>query len=252
MLEKPEGEALRRLRAAVEGSKRRSSVGLPQEFARDRVGDPPSPPLARLLARRGTTQLRVYLLMLMVATATPHSTERAAYDVATMLGMGDSEGARRRVDHAFRGLAELRLIERVPIPGRTTRTTILHPRGDGAPWDSASLSPPYITLPLSLWKQGWVIALSGRALCVLIALRDLTGGRTGDSAWADGERKRQYGISEDSWTRGSRELVDAGLLTVTSDVKTSHNQRRRRNIYTLHLDVLESFLAGTVRSESSG
>lgn len=244
MVEKPEGEALRRLGEAVERSKRRSTVGLPREFARDRVGDPPSPPLARLLARRGTTQLRVYLLMLMVATEHPHTADRTAYDVATMLGLGDSEGARRRVEQAFRGLAELRLMKRTPIPGRTTRTTILHPRGDGSPWNSASLKPPYVTLPLSLWRNGWIVALSGRALSLLVVLRDLTGGRPGDSAWADGETKRQYGISEDTWTRASKELVEAGLLTVTSTVQTSYNQRRKRNQYTLHRDVLDSYVAG--------
>jgi hypothetical protein len=124
------------------------------------------------------------------------------------------------------------------------QATVLDPAGSGKEWNALKLSRPYITLPIDLWRRGWFIALSGRALAILIILRELTHGRTSNGAWVDGIRKRQYGLSDDTWTRGTRALREAGLLNVKEEVFSSQGEPRRRNVYTLHLDRLTSFDPG--------
>lgn len=246
-MKKPSQEAVERLEKAITRSKRKSSVRLPQGFARDSVGKPPSPPLAELMQGGGEVRLKVFLTTLMMATKGPHATKVTSKDLAAMLNLSapDAAGA-RRVNKAFQDLVDAELVERVREPGHVPNTKILNPTGNGEEWDAAVLESPYITLPIDLWQRGWFIALSGRALALIIILRELTSGRPGGKGWADGTRKRQYGISDDTWTRGTKELVDAGLLEITEHVYASYGEPRRRNIYKLRLERLSVFDPGEV------
>ena len=246
-MEKPPQEAVERLEKAVARSQRKSSVRLPQAFARDRVGKPPYPPLAELMRGGGEARIKVLLTTLMMATSAPHATKVTSRDLAAMLNLPSPDGAgSRRVNKAFQDLVDADMVRRDRKPGHVPNTTVLHPGGNGEEWDADDLEKPYITLPIDLWRRGWFIALSGRALALLVILRELTSGRAGGEGWADGIRKRQYGISDDTWTRGTKELVDAGLLEITEHVYASHGEPRRRNVYKLHLERLSLFDPGAV------
>lgn len=244
-VERPPQEAIDRLEKAVATSKRHSSVRLPQPFARDRQSQDPLPPLAELMQGGGEVRLKAMLTVLMMATKAPHSRKVASKDLAAMLNLRDPDAAgARRVSKAFQDLEGLALVRRDREPGHVPKVTVLNPVGSGHEWDAMKLTRPYITLPIDLWRRGWFIALSGRALAILIILRELTHGRASNAAWVDGIRKRQYGLSDDTWTRGTRELRDAGLLVVREDVYSSQGEPRRRNVYTLHLDNLSEFDPG--------
>lgn len=244
-VERPPQEAIERLEKAVEGSKRHSSVRLPQAFARDRVSKEPLPPLAVLMQGGGEVRLKSMLTVLMMATKAPHARKVASKDLAAMLALRDPEEAgARRVRKAFKDLEGHSLARSERVPGYVPTVTVLDPAGSGKTWDAMKLSRPYITLPIGLWRRGWLIALSGRALAVLIILRELTHGRTSNAAWVDGIRKRQYGLSDDTWTRGTQELREAGLLDVKEQVFSSQGEPRRRNLFTLHLDRLDAFDPG--------
>jgi len=234
-------EAVQRLEKAVTKSQRSRSVRFPIDFVR---GD--DPPLARMMrgGQGGESRLRVYLLIRMIATAAPHDVPITATDIASCLGFPDpSVVGARRVNSALKVLAsnDHRLVAIEAPPGRTRTIKILRPDGSGEEWNDADLKAPYVTLPIALWKKGWLLALSGRALAIFIVLRELTGGRKTKGAWADGIRKRQYGFSDDTWTRATEELRDRGLLTVERETYQSQGEPRQRNVYQLHLDVLETF-----------
>lgn len=218
---------------------------LPLGFARDRNRQDPSPPLAALMQGGGEVRLKVLLSTLMMATKAPHSRKVSSKDLAAMLNLRDPEAAgARRVNKAFKDLEGLALVHRNREPGYVPTVTVLDLAGTGKEWDALKLQGTYITLPIDLWRRGWFIALSGRALAILIILKELTHGRARNGAWVDPIRKRQYGLSDDTWTRGCEELKRAGLLTVDEHVYSASGEPRRRNVYTLHLDRLTQFDPG--------
>lgn len=244
-VERPPQEAIERLEKAVAGSKRSQSVRLPLGFARDRTQKDPSPPLAAVMQGGGEVRLKVLLTTLMMATKAPHSRKVASKDMAAMLNLRDAEKAgARRVSKAYSDLEARSLVQVDRRPGYVPTTTVLDPTGTGKKWDASKLRAPYITLPIALWRRGWFIALSGRAIALLTILRELTQGRKSSGAWVDGIRKRQYGLSDDTWTRGTRALREAGLLEVREDVYSSQGEPRRRNVYFLRLDRLDEFDPG--------
>lgn len=248
-LQRPKQEAVELLEKALTRSQRTATVRMPLAFARDRIGAPAQPPLALLLYGGGEVRIKVLLTVLMQATKAPHATKVRAKDLAAMLDLRDPEGAGgKRVAKALRDLEKIQredgssfaLVEVDRPAGRVPTVKVLNPDGSGQEWADGKLSS-YIALPIALWRNGWLIALSGRALAVLIILRELTSGRkTPDSAWCDGIRKRQYGLSDDTWTKATRELVDAGLLSIHTEIYSSNGEPRRRNVYTLHPDRLET------------
>lgn len=238
MTERPPQEAVALLENALRRSKRTGSVRLPQEFARDRRARDPDPPLPKLISHGGI-QLRVLLVVLMMATSAPHNTKVSSKDLAAMLDLPDPERAgARRVSKALKDLEAAQLVRRDRKPGYVPETTVLHPSGSGAEWNDNKLQKPYISLPVNLWRRGWFIALSSRAIALLIVLRELTHGRPSGAAWVDPIRKAQYGLSDDTWTRASQELIDVGLLKVTVQVYPFQGEPRRRNVYKLNLDHL--------------
>lgn len=203
-------EALEALRSAVERSRRHSTVQLPIDFARDANSAPT--PLKRIAAdgRGQGLRLKLYLCMTMLATRAPRLLRPyPASTYARMLGLNDpeSQGA-RRVNQAQRWLRDEGFIQRVENGTHPPYITLLDIPSTGE-WGGR-----WITLPLDLWQNGWIHALSGRALTLYVVLRELTGGRPGGST-ADGTRKRQYGLSDETWARGVADLEDLSLASVT-------------------------------------
>lgn len=225
--------AIGRLAGQVKKSKRTGSVQFPHGFA---VDSAEAPPLARML-RESPVTLRMYLILVMAATTPPHHTKIPPSDLAGMLGLPDPPVAgKRRVSDALRRLERNGFVSRTLIPGRTADTQVLSPAGTGKAWSSKTLDRPYITVPINFWAKGWLLALSEPAVAVLVVLCELTQGRKG--AFADRLRKQTYGLSDDTWTRGTKELVDHHLVEVKVNTYTSYGEPRRRNFYTLDRSAL--------------
>ena len=246
MSERPPQETLETMRKALDRSKRTSSVRLPIEFARDRTTEYPQPPLAYML-RGGGHQLPTYLAILMMATKVPHSTKVSTTSLAAMLHPeGVTDAGRRRIAKEIKDLeSRVPPLLRVDRPrGKVPEITVLHPNGSGREWSVSDLPKPYLTLPIELWRNGWALMLSPRALGLFIILRELTHGRAGDAAWVDPIRKKQYGLSNDTWTRATGELVRTGLLEVSEEVLMWQGEPRRRNLYKLQVGFLQAAMPG--------
>lgn len=238
-MQNPSQNAVKLLEKAVSESKRHSTVRLPLDFARDSKNKTPSPPLHTILARRGEVRLKVFLTTLMRATRAPHETEYTLLKMAQTLDYGSGDAGRRRVRKAIQGLEERNLVQRIDHEGKPSGVQILYPDGSGKKdWNDRDLRR-YIGIPIDLWKHGWFHSLSGSAIGLIIILLEL---RRPDhkEVWVDGIRKREYGFSDDFWTKATKELQEAKLLSVKQDIKTFHGESRKRNLYTLHLDRLKT------------
>lgn len=223
------------MRSAVERSKRVSTVQLPIDFARNPLEEPT--PLKRIGSdgRGQGLRLKLYLSMTMLATREPYDLRpypAAAY--ATMLGLDDPEGqGARRVNQAQRWLRDHGFIQRIEN-GTHPPHIVLLPLAQQFDWNGR-----WITLPLGLWSNGWIHVLSGRALTIYVVLRELTGGRP-DGDTADGRRKRQYGLSDETWARGTAELQELGLAEVARVIDRSDPfvRRQPRLRYRLEVDAI--------------
>lgn len=240
-----EQQVLRALRAAVERAKR-TSVAIPVQLVRSRE-DGEDAELARLLrggrddrpGRGGAVRLKLYLTLVMRATRHPHHlAPMPAYNYANLLGLPDPMGGgRRRITEALAWLDQEGFIELVGR-GRGSSPLIkvrrvYKTRGyDG---------PPYVGVPSEMWTNGWIVHLSGRAVALWIVLKELIGSKkTPAGAWATGEHKDQYGLSADTWTRATKDLVEAGLLEVETVIdRPEFGQERRRQKYRLIEAALE-------------
>lgn len=208
-------DAVALMKNAVARSKRAATVQFPVEFVRSNGDDPPM--LAQLMAggRGGAVRLKLYLTLAMQATRAPRTVApRTSAGYARLLDLPEGPGS-RRVNEALKWLAAHQLIDRVNRPGKPAQITLLQPDGSGDEWTRTG-GDRWVTVPIELWNAGWIFELSGRALAVYVALRELLGGnRHPDGQSMDGYRKRQYGMSDDTWTRATKELEEFGLLTIT-------------------------------------
>lgn len=203
-------ETLDILRSAVERSRRNSTVQLPIDFARDPEERPT--PLKRIGSdgRGQGLRLKLYLCMTMLATREPRQLRAypaSAYAKMLALSEPETQGA-RRVNQAQRWLRDEGFIQRIENGTHPPHIALLPVPVTGE-WGGR-----WITLPLDLWNNGWVHAMSGRALMLYVILRELTGGRPGGSS-APGRRKRQYGLSDETWARGVADLEALSLATAT-------------------------------------
>ncbi|MCC9173805.1 hypothetical protein [Arthrobacter sp. zg-Y179] len=226
-------DALAKLNGAVDRAKRISTVQFPVVFVRRDGEDAPF--LSKLMrgGRGGEVRLRLYLTLRMQATRHPYRLRaRPARSLAAMLNLPDDTGP-RQINAALKWLEKERLIRRDRQEGKPSEFTLLKPDGSGEEWTSRS-EPRWVTIPIELWKNGWILRLNGRCLAVYVALRELTGGSGPEGGVMDGHRKAQYGMSLDTWTRATKELEDMGILTVKSEVYGDEDwDRRRRNRYRL-------------------
>lgn len=217
------------------------------------------PPLARLLrgGRGGEVRLKLELSFLWFAANPPHDLTYAARVWATLLDLDDPEGrGTRRVRQAILSLAKTGLIALDPRPGQPNRIVLLdegHPgtryelagaaynrtKGSGKEWRHR-----YIQLPDTLWTNGWLATLSGAALAMLLVLYTELGRRdpsTTDLWFSPAQALKLYGLSEDTRSKGLRELRAAGLITARkrSASRNVLDFRRLRNTYRLNIAQLD-------------
>lgn len=219
------------VRSAVERSRRHSTVQLPIDFARDPAEQPTALKRIGSDGRGQGLRLKLYLSMTMLATKEPrHLRAYPASAYAKMLALDhpESQGA-RRINQAQRWLRDEGFIQRVENGTHPPHITLL-PLPVLGDWGGR-----WITLPISLWANGWIHVMSGRALMLYVVLRELTGGRpSGDTA--DGRRKRQYGLSDETWARGTADLEALALARVSQVVDTSDPFSRRQPRLKYELD----------------
>jgi hypothetical protein len=233
--------AKRLLEDVVRESGRKSTVQIPENFAR--IADPTqkSTPLSRLFVR-GEVALKLYLTLVLLTRKPPHELFRPRNDLywANVLGYEERTEANpapgpgtRRIKRAMKmlevgdandGPLIIRRVER----GRPPVLQVVPPPGDPR--------PPYITLPIELWSRGWINVMSARGLYVYVCLRLMFASK-GDhdavhvSVW---ERER-FAMSDDTWQRGVTELERLGLIrseiAVANADDWSSDRRPRKMLY---------------------
>lgn len=199
------------VRRLVKTSKRKHGVPLAPEFFRT-TGEG-RPPLGMLLAggQGGEVRLKLYLTLRLLATAAPYKIEGySAFYFARALGLPDPQkGGARRVSQALRWLADHDLVELDSGSGRLSTITVLSSSGSGDASDDRS--GRWVTIPTEAWEEGWVHRLSGSGLAIMLCIFEAASGR-GPSCTIPGDRRRQYGLAQDTWRRGADELESQGLL----------------------------------------
>ena len=217
---------------------------MPLEFVRDVEGG--DPPIARMIrgGRGGEVRLKLYLTLALIATKPPHAmlddtpAQRWAemFDLPAHVTLGA-----RRVSDALRWLDANDFIDLTSKQGTAPKVALLHASGDGGPFRRGR--GQYLRVPLELWSNGWILALSGTGLALLLVLLDLQGGIkvAAQAPTLVGGKKDRYGLSDDTWTRGRHELEGLGLLTVTRTPQGSDfTMTRMRNRYWINKAALES------------
>lgn len=210
--------AIELLRSAVARSKRKEQVPFGSTFLRS--NDDTTPPLARLIqgGRGGQTRLKLYLTITMMATRSPHDIQNPPSPRlwARSFAMVDP-AAPRRITSNLRWLHKNKFIALTPRAGGIPQITLLDSASTGGPYARPTMAgDTYITLPLDLWNQGWVLKLSATALALLMAIRDVQQAQD-QPRYASRQRHDSYHLSWDTWTRA-----------------------RMRNLYRIDLERLKS------------
>jgi hypothetical protein len=228
---------------AVKKSKRTSGIQLPLGFVRsERHGG--DPPLARMLrgGRGGEVRLKVYLTMILIAARHPHYIENVpARAWAETLNLDDPVGlGARRISDALRWLDEHRFVSVTSHRGVPPTVQLRSALGDGAAFDRGRRV--YLSVPVGLWEHHWLTQLSGTGLALLLVLLDLQGGRKESNPPSlPGPLRRRYGLSDDTWTRGTRKLRELGLLQVRKQpYGRDFDFRRMRNTYWIDKTMLSA------------
>lgn len=156
----------------------------------------------------------------------PHTTSFPLVDYAVLVGLDKPKTAgtaaiRRGIQH-LEGEGLIRADRR---QGTVPTLQLLREDGTGRAYSlpadkraspTGTAEGRYITLPPTLWANGWTAALSGRALLVLLALsvqKDIDPDQP--IFVAPSIRESLYGISEDTFSRGASELEYYGLVART-------------------------------------
>lgn len=258
-VKRPSDASLKIAHAIRDRLGRRSSAPVRVAFigARDTVlPEGAVPPMARILrgGRGGDVRLKLELSFLWFAASPPHDLAYPARAWALLIGLEDPEGkGARRVRQAISALSLADLVVMRSIPGRPNRIYLLDESGSGAGYSlpggeyskvrgsSEAWRHRYIQLPDTLWTNGWISALSGAALGMLLILFAELG--QGDAAKTDlwfspRVADETFGLSEDTRSKGLRELRAAGLISARRKA-VSRDQldfRRLRNTYRLTLE----------------
>lgn len=227
-------------------------------FVARQVEDSKSTPLGLLVrgGRGGEVRLKILLSLIWVAVQAPHDVSLAARVWAELIGLDDPTGnGARRANAAFKWLVENDFLEAERRPGAATQLSLRNESLNGKPYQVPGAlitrlknsGKPfndhlYVKVPKELWTNGWIVALSGPGLAMLLVLLVHARGRQEDVWLSPGWANKRYMISDDTRRRGVRDLESLGLVTIRSRVMSrgSLDVPRRRNVYVLNHEVLVS------------
>ena len=236
----PNPDSERLLKVLVRRSKRDEAVQLAVTFVRGTGGEKAS--WAQMLRGGGEVRIKVYLTVVLLAVGSGHKIRSfSGPSVAQALGLPDpSVSGARRVTDALRWLDEHSYIRLDRQPGRPTALELLAQDLSGGPYERPTPRSRYVKIPLGLWDQQWITALSGAGLALLVVLIDLQSGRKdARPVYLSARLRAQYSLSPDTWTRGRHELERAGLLAVGRTPQgPDFDYRRMRNTYRILTDQL--------------
>lgn len=229
-------EAIEAMGRATKRSQRKSSVNFPITYVKRADATPTA---ARLLQSH-ELRLKLHMTLVMQATQAPHTLpDRPTQSLAQLLNFGRDTGPRRAND-AKKWLVANKLLTPARLPDGKPGLLLLHPEGSGEQWEGNGAR--WVGVPFDLWEKNWILRLSGRAIAVLMALIELNGGSEHpDGELMGGHRKKQYGLSDDTWTRATKELEGFGLLrTKTVYWGDDDYERRKRKRYRVMKEALAS------------
>jgi hypothetical protein len=164
----------------------------------------------------------------------------------------------RRVHQAQAWLERNKFITVEAQPGHANRITVLNETGNRQPYltpgaaANALRAKPegsahrYVQIPSAFWTNGYMASLSGSGVAlflVLLAQRDVrTPFEDPRPIWISPSALRaRYALSDDTRTKGIRDLRDHGLVTVNRQVVNPEDfdLERVRNVYTIEAAALE-------------
>lgn len=220
-----------------------------------RQDDTPSPLAQVLRSGRGSSvRLKLLLSLLWVGAAPPHDISIPARFWAELLGVSDPTGAgARQIRSGFGWLSRagfLTILESSSGRPTTVRLRDESLSGEdytvpGAALTAAGDEPGrrrhhYLTLPSSLWSNGWIATLDGPSIAMLLVLLDAQGGQPeGTELWFSPRvASERYGLSEGTWTTGTKELEAHGVIIVGTQPVSREglDYRRTRKTYELRQD----------------
>lgn len=204
------------------------------------------PPLSHLVSMRGRgggeIPLKLYLALLWVSSGGEHTTEFEAAHWSQVLALPSKTGA-RRVRKAIASLVNLGLIDAKERPGRATVVTLLHDSGSGKPYTipkGRGSADRYFSIAPSLWTKGLIQNLTTAGLAMLLILTEEVRGQNRPQWWSPSAFDARFHISQDTRTKGFKELVDRKLVVERSLVvspnpskKSRFDETRRRKAYML-------------------
>ncbi len=238
-------ELARRHAAEIDAAaKLRRSVPVRCAFAADRSGVAGTM-LATLVGsggRGGEVPLKLYLALIWKCSKAPFNVAIPARKWAELLALPDPSGrGARRVSEAIKTLEAHRLVRVERSRGDVPIVTVLHETGTGQEYEPPKGRGPeeqYFQVPASLWVGGDIQQMSTPALAMLLAVASEQG-KPGSAVWWSTEQfPARIGLSAPTRARGTKELVERGLLNVkrqplSSAPDRSFTRERVRSVYHL-------------------
>jgi hypothetical protein len=239
----------------------RTTAPVRRQFIERATADQPTPLASALRGGRGgTVRVKLELTFLWFAAKPPHGLAYPARAWATLLDLEDPAGrGARRVNEAIVWLKKNKLITVEKSAGQPNVITLLAENAAGDPYELPGAAynrlrgkksseradqHRYIQLPDTLWTSGWIQVLSGAAVAMLLVLYAELGNKkpaTTDLWFSPGQADLRYGLSEDTRSKGLRELRAAGLITARRQpvAADTFDFQRLRNVYRLNTSRLE-------------
>ncbi|QXC46372.1 hypothetical protein [Rhodococcus qingshengii] len=246
-------ESIKLAKEILKTSNRRVDIPVRNSFVRDSENNGETP-LSRLVAARGrgnAVAIRLFLALIWRCSSPPFDTEISSRKWATLLSLDDPEkGGAKRISDALKTLEREKLIKLTPHPGQPSTIELLEESGTGAAYELPSTAYVrsgdqrdrhlYFKVPSRLWTRGHIQTLSAPALAVLLAVLSSQEGPGKPVWWSTALFPARFGLSPATRARGTKELVDHGLLKVgktlvteSSFSKRDFSRERVRNVYRL-------------------
>jgi hypothetical protein len=214
--------------------------------------------------RGGHVRLKLYLSYLWLQkedSARELAIRHSAW--ATLFDLPDPEkSGARRISDAHAWLEEHRFID-VVRTGRLNVVTVLDENGRGEPWIApgaaakkekeenrlglGAVTHRYLQIPKAFWTRGHIAVLSGAGVAMFLALLSEAGGLDGGLWFSPRAAEARFALSEDTRSKGLRELADAGLINTkrrpVNETDFMAEAQHMRNVHVLQMERLNETAA---------
>ncbi|SPD87786.1 protein of unknown function [Micropruina glycogenica] len=168
----------------------------------------------------------MYLTLVLMTKSSPHDlyrprmvaelAETLGYELLQPPDYAIGPGT-RRVRRALAQLQELGLIKLTLDRGEYQVQVTHMPNAE---------TPPFISIPTQIWTNGWILSLKPPALAVYLVLR-LLHAREGRAVAMDPLERSRTGLSDDTFSRGTDQLIAHGIIDRRRAIVTDRYGRRR-------------------------